>query len=200
MDRPTGNRPLSKAWWIALLIGAGATILGAAAPEFYKDVKAWVLPGEVYGLYVLLSPDDEATQPVRASALKTKSHGYELWGEESAGVKSRVYSGYINMGYMIFSYRSKDPTGIGFGEYFLAPKDGAKEEFVGHMIGNFCDHSGQQPSRQIMQCNVVMVRGELDGREERSARNAYKEYLSKPCVLSGEAKLVPLEKCAATPK
>ena len=191
-----GEQPLSKEWLISLLVTAVATILGAVAAEYYKDAKARVFPGEVFGPYVLLSPDDEVEQQVQASALKIKSHGYELWGNESVGRKSRVYSGYINMGYIVFSYRSKDPQGIGFGEYFLEPKDGEKAEFVGYMIGNFCGHMGQQPNRRIMQCNVVMVRGELGGTEEINARITYRDYLSKPCVLNSEARRVPLEKCA----
>ena len=88
--------------------------------------------------------------------------------------------------------------GIGFGGYFLEPKDGEKAEFVSHMIGNFCDHKGQQPSRRIMQCNVVMVRGETGGIEERNARDSYKEFLGKPCMLKDEAKQVPADKCAAS--
>ena len=83
--------------------------------------------------------------------------------------------------------------GIGFGGYFLEPKDGEKAEFVSHMIGNFCDHKGQQPSRRIMQCNVVMVRGETGGIEERNARDSYKEFLGKPCMLKDEAKQVPAD-------
>lgn len=193
---PKSDRPLSIAWWASLFVGAVATILAAVVPEVYKDAKAWIFPGDVFGPYVLLSPDEDAPNAVRASALRMKSHGYQLWGEETVGRKSWVYTGYLNMGYAVFSYRSKDPLGIGFGEYFLEPKDGEKAEFVGHMIGNFCDHKGQQPNRRIMQCNVVMVRGEPGGSEERNARNVYKEYLSKPCVLNSEARQVPVEKCA----
>lgn len=189
-------KPLSIGWWITLLVGAGATILAAVAPEVYRDAKAWMLPGDVFGPYILLSPDEDAPEKVRASALRMKSHGYQMWGHESVGRKSWVYTGYINLGYLVFSYRSEDPLGIGFGEYFLEPKDGERAEFIGQMFGNFCDHKGQQPSRRIMQCNVVMVRGEPGGIEEKNARDFYREFLSKPCVLRDEAKQVPLDKCA----
>jgi hypothetical protein len=186
-----------KAWYLGLAITAVATILAGAAGEFYKDLKAWLSPGEVFGSYLLLSPNDENSRLIEVAPVKLRSHGFELWGDEEGGEKSWVYTGFINMGYIVLAYRSRQPLGIGFGQYFLEPRDGARREFIGHMIGNFCGHKGERPDRRIMRCNAVMVRGEPGGKDERDARETYQAYLAEPCALLEEAAQVPPEKCKA---
>lgn len=197
--KSTGENPGSRVWLLGLIVMAAATVIAGAAGEFYKDIKGWLSPGEVFGSYLLLSPNDEDPARTNIAPVRLHSHGFELWGDETAGKKSWLYTGFINMGYIVLAYRSREPLGIGFGEYFLEPKDGERREFVGHMVGNFCGHKGERPDRRIMRCNTVMVRGEPGGKDERDAMNAYKEYLTQPCMLLGEAEQVPVERCVSPP-
>ena len=67
-------------WWIALLVPVAAAIAGGVSPEIYKDLKALVIPGKVFGAYMLLSTNDEDPQKTSVSPITLKSHGYELWG------------------------------------------------------------------------------------------------------------------------
>jgi hypothetical protein len=201
--KPDSN--ILRATYVFMAFSVALCAIGGVA-ELSKDRPAPTVappePSPSVESYVLLSGNDEDDRKIFAESIILSRRGSVLSGKGNDldnDKKSWNYAGYINGGYLVLAYRSIDPEGIGFGNYFMEQAASAGNLYMGYWNGNSCGNSDGIPKRSIVQCNAVLVRGKPGGTEELRARTAYQTYLGAgSCKIIKSADLVPAEKCKST--
>jgi hypothetical protein len=151
-------------------------LIAAVGGRFYEDAKAYFLPDQFAGDWVLFGKetgDKPGEYKQFSEQLDLSSSSGVVTGTGRSGDFERNYKGFAKGDHFFVSYSTARGPGIGV---LALDAEGARgKEFTGTWKGKDCT------VKKIVECPAVLIKGRIGSAEVAEADKRYSTLLGGPC-------------------